>query len=96
MYLDIAASTAVSDEVKDELLRVLDIYGNPSSLHKAGVEAKKIIQNSSNVIAKKLGCNANDIYFTSGATMSNNIIIQGFIKQTKNTRDFSHEMNWCE
>lgn len=84
MYLDIAASTAVSNEVKEELLRVIDIYGNPSSLHKAGVEAKKIILNSKNVISKKIGCNTNDIHFTSGATMSNNIIIQGFMKKNDN------------
>lgn len=84
MYLDVAASTKISAQVKEELLRVLDIYGNPSSLHKAGTEAKKIILNSTDNIANKLNCKPEEIHYTSGATMSNNLIIQGFFKKNPN------------
>lgn len=82
MYLDYAASTPILPNVKDKLIEVLDYYGNPSSLHSDGQKAKKIIDDSSDIIANLLNCNPEEIYYTSGATMSNNLAIQGFIKNT--------------
>lgn len=84
MYLDVAASTKISAQVKEELLRVLDVYGNPSSLHKAGVEAKKIILDSTDIIANKINCKPEEIIYTTGATMGNNLIIRGFFKKNPN------------
>lgn len=78
IYLDNAASTPVLPQVREKLNSVLDIYGNPSSIHALGTEAKKIIFNTKDIISNKLGCKSDELYFTNGATMSNNLVLQGF------------------
>lgn len=84
IYLDNAASTKISDKVKNKLFEVLDIYGNPSSQHQVGTLAKQEIINAKKIIAQRLRCKSNDLYFTSGATMSNNLAIMGFFKKNPN------------
>lgn len=81
MYLDYAASTPVSKKVENKLYEVLSIFGNPSSQHDEGFKAQKIISDSKDIISSKINCKSNHIYFTSGATMSNNLAIQGFIRK---------------
>jgi len=81
VYLDTAASTPLLQSVKDKLLSILDIYANPSSLHTRGQQASSIIEEAKQGISSKLNCNPEEIYFTSGATMSNNQAILGFIKR---------------
>jgi cysteine desulfurase len=54
-----------------------DTFGNPSSLHKTGINAELEIESSRKIIAGALTANPNDIYFTSGATESNVTIIRG-------------------
>lgn len=81
MYLDNAASTKVSKNVEDKIHEVLSIYGNPSSQHYEGYKAKEIIKIATNIISNKLNCDFENIYYTSGATMSNNLAIQGFIRK---------------
>lgn len=88
MYLDFSASTPINSKVKTKLLSILDVYGNPSSLHKKGFEAKELITEASDIIAKCLNCDPNELYFTSGSTMSNNQAIQGFLNKHK--LSFSH------
>lgn len=79
IYLDNAATTKVCDEAYNAIINAIsgDRYGNPSSLHKIGIEAEKIIENARKVIATALGCDVQELYFTSGATESNNIAVQG-------------------
>lgn len=91
IYLDNAASTPLSDAIKNKLLTVLDIYGNPSSIHKEGVKSKELIYEAKNKIARKLNCNPDELYFTSGATMSNNIILQGFTDGSVAVSEIEHE-----
>ena len=86
IYLDNAASTPLQQSVKKRLFDVIDIYANPSSMHTAGLQAKSLIDQSSDTIAKCLNCNPYEIYYTSGATMSNNLAIQGFIKANPGCR----------
>lgn len=86
IYLDNAASTPISQFVRDRLNKCLDVYANPSSLHTLGLQAKSLITQSSDTIAKCLNCNPYELYYTSGATMSNNVAIQGFIKKHKGCR----------
>lgn len=82
IYLDAAASTKVSDNVRQILNKSLDVYGNPSSIHNAGISAKQLIINATNKIKKKINANNDDeLIFTSGATMSNNLFIQGFLQK---------------
>lgn len=84
IYLDNAASTKIKDNVRKKLYEVLDIYGNPASQHEYGFKAKQIIQNASNIISKIIHCHAEEIHYTSGATMSNNLAIHGFFKRNPN------------
>jgi cysteine desulfurase len=55
--------------------------GNTSSIHHAGVKANVILEKSREVIAAKLNCKPHEIYFTSGATESNNIVLKGILSQ---------------
>lgn len=84
IYMDVASSTNPSHEVIYKLnSTILKSYANPSSAHEAGRIAKGIIKEASDIIANKLNCKSNEIHYTSGATMSNNIAIQGFIRANK-------------
>lgn len=78
IYLDNAASTPVLPLVKKKIIECLDIYGNPSSIHNEGQRAKALINEATKIIAKKINCKEDEIYYTTGATMSNNIVMQGF------------------
>lgn len=86
IYLDNAASTKPSKAVVNKVNEVMEIYGNPSSLHDMGTQAKNIIIDSKRTLAGKLNCDARELYFTSGATMSNNLFIQGFLLAHPNAR----------
>jgi len=78
VYLDNSATTKVSDEVAKAVFEVMtNYYGNPSSLHRKGIEAEKLLTNARETIARGLEVNPCEIYFTSGGTESNNIAIKG-------------------
>lgn len=82
IYLDNAASTPVNNQVLAKFVEIADSwYGNPSSQHSAGLRAKEIIEKAKDGIATCLSCSSSEIYFTSGATMSNNILIQGMLRK---------------
>ncbi|WP_069650032.1 cysteine desulfurase family protein [Caloranaerobacter ferrireducens] len=82
VYLDNSATTRPRDEVIDAMIYMLkSAYGNPSSLHRKGLEAEKEIEKSRKIISKFLGVDSKEIFFTSGGTESNNIAIQGLIKK---------------
>ena len=77
-YLDNSATTRCFDEVRDLMSEIMDIYyGNPSSMHMAGVEAEKYIRYASDVFAKNLKVNSKEILFTSGGTESDNLALIG-------------------
>ena len=84
IYLDNAASTKPSDAVLKTLNEVMSYYGNPSSLHTEGQTAKRIINDSKDKIAQRIG--NGQIFFTSGATMSNCLFIQGWLRKYPNGR----------
>lgn len=85
IYLDYAANTPVDKEVLDYFYDIsLKYYGNPNSVHKIGVEAKKIIDDSTKNIAKNLGVLPEEIIYTSGATESNNMVIKGVCERYRN------------
>ncbi|NMH27289.1 cysteine desulfurase family protein [Flavobacterium silvaticum] len=80
VYLDNAATTAVRPEVVADMGNVLlETYGNPSSTHAVGRQAKAVIETARKSIAANLGCSAQEILFTSGATEANNWIIRSAI-----------------
>lgn len=73
IYLDHAATTAVSKTVREAMLPYFsEDYGNPSSLYLFAQKAKKAVEDSRRSIAGLLGINPREIYFTSGGTESDN------------------------
>ena len=84
IYLDNAATTKVTVDVLSEYLIVSEqVYGNPSSLHRKGMAAEKVIKATREVAADVLNVNREDIYFTSGGTESNNLAIMGYLSLNK-------------
>ena len=66
VYLDYSATTKTRDEVLDTYIKSSkEYFANPNSLHKLGVEAKKLIDASTNQIDKIMNCNSSDIIYTS-------------------------------
>jgi len=78
VYFDNAASTMVRDEAIEAMTRVMRTsYGNPSSTHERGRQAKDELNNARQSIALALGAQPDNIYFTSGGTEANNWAILG-------------------
>ena len=91
VYLDYAATTPLDSEVKKEMDFVFEnIYGNPSSLHSKGYEAKVALDGARERIAKILNVRADEIIFTSGGTESDNLAILGYARANKNKEGKSH------
>jgi cysteine desulfurase len=77
IYLDHNATTPIDERVKNEMAKAFSFYGNPSSIHAAGREAKAAVENARQKVAELIGCEASEIIFTSGGTESNNLAIIG-------------------
>ena len=78
VYLDNSATTRCFDEVAALMTQIMcEDYGNPSSLHRKGVQAEKYIRYAKDVIARNLKVNEKEIFFTSGGTESDNLAIRG-------------------
>ena len=73
VYADNAATTRMSDTAKNAMIACFDnYYGNPSSLHSVGQEAKEVLEESRARVAKALGCEPREIIFTSGGSEADN------------------------
>ena len=84
IYADNAATTPVSPEVISAMAPTFEVaWGNPSSLHAKGREAKALLDDARSRIAKVLGCEAGEIYFTSCGTESDNWAIKGAAMRMK-------------
>ena len=78
LYCDYSATTPILPEVLVSMMPYLiDKYGNPSSIYTLGREAKIAVEDSRNIIANILGCNSEEIIFTSGGTEGDNLAIKG-------------------
>lgn len=86
VYLDHAATTTIRSEVIEAVSRVMRDTGNASSLHSAGRQARRIVEEAREQVACAVGADPIEIIFTSGATEANNIAIQGMF-QIANDRD---------
>ncbi len=85
IYLDYSATTPVNEEVLDSFVKVTKNYiGNPNSLHKLGLEAKKIIDDATKQVANILKVKESEIIYTSGASESNNTAIKGICLKYQN------------
>ena len=84
VYLDNSATTRAYPEVGDLVRKVLcEDYGNPSSMHRKGVEAEKYIKEAKEIFAKLLKVQEKEIFFTSGGTESDNLALIGAAKANR-------------
>lgn len=84
IYLDYAANAVVDKRVLDAFNEAtLKYFANPNSTHKLGLEAKNRIDEASKNIAKNLGIDSEELIYTSGASESNNLVIQGICNRYK-------------
>lgn len=81
IYLDNAATTPIHQEVIKVITDTMQIYGNPSSIHSKGLEAKGLLNNARKSISQHICCNPNEIIFTSGACEANSLAIQGYMNK---------------
>ena len=73
VYADNAATTKISKKALQAMMPCFETYyGNPSSLHTIGQEAKEVLDQARQTVAKCLGCEAREIYFTSGGSEADN------------------------
>jgi cysteine desulfurase len=84
VYLDNASTTQLRPEVVQEMTKILsEDYGNPSSTHSLGRNAKNILELSRKAVAKCLNASAQEIIFTSCGTEANNWILRSAVKDLK-------------
>jgi len=84
VYLDYQSAKPVDLRVIEAMTTYFyDKFGNPSSLHKIGDEATKVLEESRQTIANFINAEKDEIIFTSGATESNNLAIIGFALRNK-------------
>lgn len=89
VYLDNAATTKLTDSVKEYLISILDDFGNPSSLYSLSEKPKQIISQARQSVAKFINADSKDIYFTSGGSASNTLGIKGYFQKNDCTIFYS-------
>ena len=78
IYLDYCATTPVHPGVRNQLLIAMEVdFGNPSSMHWAGVEARKLVDQAREEVANGIGALPEELLFTSGATEADNLALFG-------------------
>lgn len=88
IYLDHNATSPLRKQVRDAMIEVMGIGGNPSSVHKEGRKARGIIEHSREKIAALVGAEPKDVLFTSGGTEANvTALSPGLLAKTPEDRD---------
>ena len=77
IYLDNAATTPLTPQVKQYIIELLDQYANPSSLYQSGVDARQIIEQARNNVAEFINGKSENIIFTSSGSAANSLVIKG-------------------
>lgn len=81
VYFDNSATTKPYDEVIEAISKGMkEYFGNPSSLHKIGMNCEKRLNEAREYFASTIKCNKEEIYFTSGGSEGNNLILKGLLK----------------
>ena len=108
IYLDNSATTKVKESVAETMVNAMTKdFGNPSSLHRLGLNAEKIVKESRAILAKALNASPEEIYFTSCGTESDNTVVKGVWEAKKKqgkriiTTQVEHPAileptKWCE
>jgi cysteine desulfurase len=91
IYLDYSATTPVKKEVLEEMMPYfIEEFGNPSSIHKFGRDAKKHINEAREKVAKLIGATGNEIYFTAGGSESDNWALKSTARDLKSKGKGNH------
>ncbi|WP_295786329.1 cysteine desulfurase family protein [uncultured Microbacterium sp.] len=77
VYLDHAATTPLRAEARDAWLAAHEVLGNPSSIHGAGQDARRLLEDAREQVASALGCQPIEVVFTSGGTEAANLALKG-------------------
>jgi len=92
IYLDNAASTPIYKEVLETMMPFLtEEFGNPSSIHKEGVRARRAVDEARNSVARTLEIKSQGIIFTGNGTESNNLAIFGYIKYLHKAKKLAYQ-----
>jgi cysteine desulfurase len=87
IYFDHSGTTPVDEQVVREVADTLEkIWGNASSVHSFGREARAKLEDSREIIAKSLGAKPDEIYFTSGGTEADNLALLGLAEKMKDKK----------
>lgn len=85
IYLDYSATTPVNEEVMKSFCKVSrDYIGNANSLHKLGMDSKKLMEQATNQIASLLNVKPSEVIFVSSASEANNMVLKGTLEKYKN------------
>lgn len=88
IYMDHAATTPMAEEVIEAMRSAfVEIFGNASSLHQPGLEARAALEDARERVAKFIGAESEEVYFTSGGTESDNAAIKGVALGNKDRGD---------
>ena len=86
VYFDNSATTKVSKRAADKAYEMMiECFGNPSSLHSLGIRAEAELTAARRSVAKSLGADEREIFFTSGATEANNLALFGAAESRRRT-----------
>jgi len=84
IYLDHNASTPLVPEAREAMLRLLDpVFGNPSSLHRAGQAARAAVEEARDQVAALTGAPAESVVFVSGGTEADNLALRGIMEASR-------------
>lgn len=83
IYLDYAATMPMRPEVLENYSQALKLVGNPSSIHGFGQQARAMLEEARESIARAIGADRNEVIFTAGGTESNNLAIKGLYWERK-------------
>ena len=81
IYLDNAATTPLTPQVKQYIIELLNQYANPSSLYQSGIDARQVIEQARKNVANFINGKSDNIIFTSGGSASNTLAIRGYTQK---------------
>jgi cysteine desulfurase len=87
VYLDHAATTPMLPEAIDAMSAQLGLLGNPSSQHAAGRRARRVVEESRELVAQALGARPSEVVFTGGGTESDNLAVKGLYWSRRDADD---------
>ena len=91
IYLDFAATTPLNPRALAKMIQFFDQdFGNPSSVHQWGQKAESALEEARSTLAGYLGCETDELIFTSGGSESDNLALRGAAFAARATRDANH------